>query len=183
LIAWIKANPASAGTSGVGSGTHLAGILFAQATETQVQFVPYRGAGPALQAVIAGQIELIFDQASNSLPQVRGGTIRAYAVAGKKRLTSAPNIPTVDEAGLPGFYISVWHGLWAAKGTPKDIVAVLNKAVTETLADPAVRQRLEELGQDIPPTGQQTPDALRVFHKAEIDKWWPIVKAANIKID
>lgn len=183
LIDWTKKNQVSAGTSGVGSGTHIAGILFQQATETQIQFVPYRGAGPALQAVVAGQIEMIFDQASNSLPQVRGGTIRAYAVAGKNRLPSAPEIPTVDEAGLPGFYIPVWHGLWAAKGTPKEIIATLNNAVTKTLADPVVRQRLGELGQEIPALEQQTPEALRLFHKAEIDKWWPVVKAANIKID
>lgn len=183
LTDWIKKNPASAGTSGVGSGTHIAGLLFQQATETQFQFVPYRGAGPALQAVVASQIELIFDQASNSLPQVRGGTVRAYAVAGKNRLASAPEIPTVDEAGLPGFYIPVWHGLWAAKGTPKEVIATLNSAVTKTLADPVVRQRLGELGQEIPPVEQQTPDALRAFHKAEIDKWWPVVKAANIKAD
>lgn len=185
LIVWVKANQVkvSAGTSGVGSGTHLAGVMFEKATDTKIQFVPYRGAGPALQAVVAGQIELIFDQASNSLPQVRGGTIRAYAVAGKKRLASAPEIPTVDEAGLPGFYVSVWHGLWAPKGTPKDIIATLNRAVTETLADPTVRQRLTELGQDIPTRDQQTPEALAAFHKAEIDKWWPVIKAADIKID
>ena len=185
LIVWVKANQnkVSAGTSGIGSGTHLAGVMFEKATDTHIQFVPYRGAGPALQAVVANQIELIFDQASNSLPQVRGGTVRAYAVAGKKRLASAPDIPTAEEAGLPNFHISVWHGLWAPKGTPADIVATLSRAVTETLADPVIRQRLAELGQDIPPPEQQTPGALAAFHKAEIDKWWPVIKAADIKID
>ena len=152
-------------------------------TGTTIQSVPYRGLGPAMQALIAGQIDLIFDQASNSLPQLRDGKIRAYAVTGTKRLSSAPEIPTVDEAGLPGFYVSVWHGLWAAKGTPRTIVAALNRAVVETLADPAVRRRLADLGQEIPLRDQQSPEALRAFHKAEIEKWWPIVKAANISVE
>ena len=185
LIAWVKENPdkVSAGTGGPGTGTHIAGVMFQNMTGTKFEFVPYRGLGPAMQALMAGQIDLIFDQASNSLPQMRGGTIRAYAVAGKKRLAAAPGVPTVDEAGLPGFHVSVWHGLWATKGTPKEIVAALNRAVVEALADPAVRQRLADLGQDIPVREQQTPEALRAFHKAEIEKWWPIVKAANIKVE
>ena len=152
-------------------------------TGTAIQSVPYRGLGPAMQALMAGQIDLIFDQASNALPQVRGGTIRAYAVTGKKRLAAAPDIPTVDEAGLSGFHVSVWHGLWAPKATPKTIIAALNRAVVETLSDPTVRQRLADLGQEIPLREQQTPEALGAFHKAEIDKWWPIVKAANIKVE
>ncbi len=185
LIAWVKANPnkVSAGTGGVGTGTHITSVLFQNMTGTTIQPVPYRGLGPAMQALMAGQIDLIFDQASNALPQVRGGTIRAYAITGKKRSIAAPDIPTVDEAGLPGFHVSVWHGLWTPKGTPKSIVAALNRAVVETLADPAVRQRLADLGQEIPPREQQTPEALGAFHKAEIDKWWPIVKAANIKVE
>jgi tripartite-type tricarboxylate transporter receptor subunit TctC len=181
LVAWAKANPASAGTSGTGAITHVAGILFQKLTGARLQFVPYRGAGPALQDLVAGQIDLMFDQASNSLPHVRGGRIRAYAVMDKRRLTAASDIPTVDEAGLPGFHISVWHALWVPKGTPKAIVAKLNAAAVETLADPVVRAKLADLGQEIWPRDQQTPEALAAFHRAEIEKWWPIIKAANIK--
>ena len=185
LIAWVKANQdkVSAGTGGVGAGTHISSVMFQNLTGTAFQSVPYRGLGPAMQALVAGQIDLIFDQASNSLPQVRSGTIRAYAVTGKKRLAAAPEIPTVDEAGLPGFYVSVWHGLWVPKGTPRNIIATLNRAVVETLADPAVRQRLADLSQEIPLREQQTPEALGAFHKAEIEKWWPIIKALGIKAE
>src|SRR5204862_6087558 len=123
------------------------------------------------------------DQAGNSLRQVRAGKIRAYAVTAKTRLASAPDLPTVDEAGLPGFYISVWHGLWVPKGTPNEVMAKLNAAVVEALDDPAVRQRLAELGQEIPSREQQTPEALSAFHKAEIDKWGPIIRASNIKAE
>jgi tripartite-type tricarboxylate transporter receptor subunit TctC len=183
LIAWLKANPdkESQGTSGAGSAIHLAGVLFQKVTGTRFQFVPYRGATPALQDLVAGQIDIMIDLASNSLPQVRAGTIRAYAVTAKSRLATAPDIPTVDEAGLPGFYVSAWHALFAAKGTPKNVIAKLNAAVVDALADPVVRQRLADLGNETPPREQQTPEALAAFHKAEIEKWWPIIKAANIK--
>ncbi len=183
LIDWLKANPdkASQGTAGAGSASHVSGAYFQKATGTRFQFVPYRGTGPAMQDLVAGQIDLMFDQAANSLPQVRNGNVKAFAVTAKSRLPSAPDIPTMDEAGMPGFYISVWHALWTPKGTPKDINAKLTAAVVEALADPAVRRRLEELGQDIPPRDQQTPEVLLAHHKAEIEKWWPIIKAANIK--
>jgi len=134
-----------------------------------------------MQDLVAGQIDLMFDQLSNSLPQVRGGQIRPYAVMAKTRSAAMPDLPTVDEAGLPGFYMAVWHGLWAPKGTPQDIVGQLNKAVAETLADTSVRQRLADLGQEVTPPDQQSPEALGAYHKAEIEKWWPIIKAANIK--
>lgn len=185
LVAWLKANPGKAlfGTAGPGSASHVSGVYFTQATDTKVQFVPYRGTGPAMQDLVAGQIDLIFDQASSSLPQVRSKTVKALAVTSKSRLSSAPEIPTVDEAGLPGFYISVWNGLWVPKGTPKPIIAKLAAAVRDMFADENVRKRLIELGQDIPPVAQQTPEALGAFQKAEIEKWWPIVKAAHIKVE
>ena len=183
LIDWLKANPdkASQGTAGAGSASHVSGVYFQRTTGTSFQFVPYRGTGPAMQDLVAGQIDLMFDQAANSLPQVRNGNIKAFAVTAKSRLASAPDVPTMDEAGLPGFYISVWHALWFPKGTPRDIVMKLNAAVVEALADPTVRKRLDELGQDIPTREQQTPEMLFAHHKAEIEKWWPIIKAANIK--
>ena len=183
LIAWLKANPgkASAGTGGTGGVSHVGGVFFQKETATQFQFVPYRGTNLAQQDLIGGQIDLLFDQAVSALTNVRAGKMRAYAVTAKARLASAPEIPTVDEAGLPGFYMSVWNALWVPKGTPKEIVARLNAAVMQALADPAVRKHLDELGLDVPPLNQQTPEALRAFHKAEIEKWWPIIKAANIK--
>ena len=181
LLAWAKSNGASVGTSGTGAVTHVAGILFQKLTGAQMRYVPYRGAGPAMQDLVAGQIDLMFDQASNSLPHVRGGRIKAYAVMDKQRLNAASDIPTVDEAGLPDFHISVWHALWAPKGTPKDVIAKLNTAMVDALADPAVRTRLVDLGQELPARDRQTPEALAAYHKAEIEKWWPIVKAANVK--
>jgi tripartite-type tricarboxylate transporter receptor subunit TctC len=185
LIAWVKANQdkVSAGTAGAGAASHVSGVYFQSVTGTKFTFVPYRGTGPALQDVVAGNLDLIFDQAASALPQVRNGNVRAFAVTSKTRLTSAPDIPTVDEAGMPGFYIAVWHALWLPKGTPNDIVMRLNAAVRESLADPAVRSRLIELGQDIPATDQQTPEALYAYHKAEIEKWHPIIKAAGIKAE
>jgi len=185
LIAWIKANPdkATAGTAGPGSASHIGGVYFERFSDTKLLFVPYRGTGPAMQDLIAGQISLMLDQSSNSLPQVRNKQIKAFAVTAKTRLAAAPDIPTVDELGMPGFYISVWHGLWVPKGTPKPIIAKLTAAVQVALANPNVRKRLADLGQEIPPREQQTPEALATLQKAEIQKWWPIVKAANIKVD
>ena len=183
LIAWLKANPgkASAGTAGAGSGSHVGGVYFRNATATQFEFIPYKGTGPAMLDLVAGRIELMVDQASNSLPQVRGGKIRAYAVTAKTRLAAAPEIPSVDDAGLPGLYVSIWYGIWAPRGTPHDIVSRLNAAVVAALADPVVRERLAQLGQEIPPREQQTPEFLAAFHKAEVEKWWPLIKAAGIK--
>jgi len=185
LIAWLKANQdkVSAGTAGVGSASHIGGISFQNITGLKFPFIPYRGAAPAMQDLIGGQIDLMFDQAANSLPQVRSGKIKAYAVTANARLSAAPDIPTVDEAGLPGLHIAVWHGIWAPRGTPKDVIAKLNAAIVATLADPAVRQRFTDLGQVIPPREQQTPEALAAYHKAEIEKWWPIIKAAGVKAE
>jgi tripartite-type tricarboxylate transporter receptor subunit TctC len=185
LIGWLKDNPnkATAGTAGPGTGSHVAGVFFQNLTGTSFSFVPYRGAGPALNDLMAGHIDLMFDQATNSLPQVRGGNVRAYAVTSRSRLASAPDIPTVDEAGLPELYIAYWHGIWAPKNTPGEAVARLNAAVVTALADPSVQQRFLELGQETPPPDRQTPSALKSHQTAEIEKWWPIVKAANIKAE
>jgi tripartite-type tricarboxylate transporter receptor subunit TctC len=183
LIVWLKANAAKAtqGTAGHGSGSHVSGVFFQHLTGTRFQFVPYRGAGPAMQDLVASQIDIMIDQAGNSLPQVRAGTIKAYAVTDKTRLAAAPEIPTAEEAGVAGLEISIWHALWMPKGTPGEIIAKLNGAVVEALADDAVRKRLAQLGQEIPRREDQNPQTLATYHKAEINKWWPILKAANIK--
>jgi tripartite-type tricarboxylate transporter receptor subunit TctC len=183
FIAWLKANPGKAvqGTPGAGTGAHINGAFLQIQTGTQFAFVPYRGTGPAMQDLVAGQIDFMIDTPTNSLPHVRAGSIKAFAVTAARRLDAAPEIPTVDEAGLPGFHFTFWQALWVPKGTPKDVIGRLNGAVVATLADANVRQRFAEQGQDIPPRDRQTPAALGAFHKAEIEKWWPIVKAANIK--
>ena len=125
----------------------------------------------------------MFDQVSNALAQARAGNVKAFAVASDHRLATAPDIPTTDEAGLPGFYFSFWHALWVPKGTPKEIIDKLNGAVVSSLADPGIRQKLVDLSQEIFPREQQTPEALAAFQKAEIEKWWPIIKAAHITPD
>ena len=185
LIAWLKANgdKATQGTPGVNTGPHLFGQLFQKLTGTSFALVPYRGSGPALQDLMAGQIDLMFEQVQTSLQHVRGGRIKAYAVTAPSRLASAPEIPTVDEAGVPGLHMSLWYGLWASGGTPREIVDKLNSAVVDALADPMVRQRLGELELQIPPRDRQTPEALHAYQRAEIDKWWPIIKAANMKAE
>lgn len=184
FIAWLKANPdkATQGTAGPGSGQHVSGVYFQSATNTRFQFVPYRaGSSEIIRDLMGGHIDFSFDQAISSLAHLRGGKIKAYAVTSKNRLAAAPDIPSVDEAGAPGVYINTWYGLWVPKGTPQDVITKLNAAVRHALADPTIRQRLEESGQEIPPADQQTAEALRAYHKAEIEKWTKIIKAANIK--
>lgn len=185
LVAWLKDNPgkATAGTAGAGSGAHVAGVFFQKLTGTSFSFVPYRGAGPALNDLMAGHIDIMFDQATNSLPQARTGKVKAYAVTAPARLASATDIPTVDEAGVPGLHVAYWHGVWAPKGTPADIVAKLNGAIRAALDVPAVKARFLELGQEISAPDKLTPAALRRHQIEETEKWWPIVKAADIKAD
>jgi tripartite-type tricarboxylate transporter receptor subunit TctC len=186
LVAYLKANPdkISAGTGGAGAGQHVSGVYFQKVTGTRFQFVPYRaGSSEIMRDLVAGHIDLTFDQAISALPYVRGDQVRAYAITGKTRLASAPDIPTVDEAGAPGVYISTWFGLWAPKGTPPDAIARLSAAAMEALADPAVAKRLADLGQQIPPPEQQTAAALGAHLKAEIEKWFPIIKDAGIKLE
>lgn len=185
LLAWLKSKPTppTAGTAGAGSGSHIAGLYFENVTGIKLQYVPYRGTAPALTDLVAGQIDIIVDQTSNSIAQVRAGTIRAYAVTADKRVDSAPEIPTTDEAGLPGFHMTLWSGFWVPKDTPKDIVTKLNGAAVEALSDPAVRKKLGDLGLDMPPKDQLSPQALGAWQKAEIAKWWPMIKSANIKME
>jgi tripartite-type tricarboxylate transporter receptor subunit TctC len=183
FIAWLKANPdkASAGGAGAGSANHIASAFFQRETGTRFQFIPYRGGALAMQDLLAGQIDMIFDLAASALPQVRAGNIKAYAVTAESRLAALPDLPTVDEEGLPSLHVSLWNAVWAPKGTPRDIIAKLNDAIVNVLGDPTVSKRLADLGQEIPPRERQTPEALEALQKAEIGKWWPIIKAANIK--
>jgi tripartite-type tricarboxylate transporter receptor subunit TctC len=184
FIAWLKANPdRTVGTAGQGSISHVCGLVFQNVTGSRLQFVPYRGTAPAMQDLVAGQIDMMISDPVTSMPQVRGGNIKIFGVAADTRLPSAPDVPTVDEAGLPGYHVALWHGLWMPKGTPKPIMTTLNAAVVGALADPAVRGKLADLGQDIYPRERQTPEALGALQKAEIAKWWPIIKAGNIKVE
>ena len=185
FVAWLKAQPSppTAGTAGAGSGSHIAGLYFENVAGVKLQYVPYRGTGPAMNDLVAGQIDLIVDQTSNSIGQVRAGNIRAYAITDSRRVESASDIPTVDEAGLPGFHMTLWSGLWVPKDTPRDIVAKLNTAAVDALSDPAVRKQLENLGLQMPPKDQLAPEALGAWQKAEIAKWWPMIKAANVKVE
>ena len=183
LIAWIKANPdkATQGNSGIGSPSHVSGILFQKAINSPIQMIPYRGAGDSTQAIVSGQIDVLLNTPAVSMAQLKAGQVKVFAVTDKRRLATAPDIPTTDEAGLPGFYFTFWHAFWVPKGTPKDIVAKLNGALRATLADPEIRKKLTALSQDIFPPDEQSPEALAKFQRAEIDKWWSIIKAAGIK--
>jgi tripartite-type tricarboxylate transporter receptor subunit TctC len=185
LIEWLKAKPApaTAGTAGAGSGSHIAGLYFENVTGIKLQYVPYRGTAPALTDLVAGQIDIIIDQTSNSIAQVRAGTIRAYAVTDDKRVESASDVPTTDEGGLGGFHMTLWSGLWVPKDTPKEIVAKLNAAAVDAMNDPAVRKKFEDLGLQMPPRDKLSPQALGDWQKAEIAKWWPMIKAADVKVE
>jgi len=183
LIAWIKANQDKV-AMGVGSMTHrVTGVYFQNLTGTRFTLVPYRGGAPAMQDLVSGQVDIMFDQGANALGQVKNGAIKAYAVLTKDRWPALPDVPSIDEAGVPSLYVSYWHGLWAPKGTPKEIIARLNAAVVSALADTTVRARLAEIGQEVWPREQQTPDALAAFHRVETEKWWPIIRASNLKAE
>ena len=185
LIAWMKARPApvSVGTAGAGSASHIAGLYFESVTGIKLQYVPYRGTAPAMNDLVAGQIDLMIDQTANAISQVRAGTIRAYAITDSKRIESEPDIPTTDEAGIAGLHMTLWSGLWVPKNTPKVIIAKLNAAAIDALNDPAVRKQLESLGLQLPPSDQLSPEALGAWQKAEIAKWWPMIKNANVRVD
>ena len=185
LIGWLKANPdkASVGIAGVGAAGHLTGISFQKETGTRFQFVPYRGNGPAMQDLLSEQIDFMIEPSSNFKSLVGAGSVKPFAVTGRTRLPASPDIPTADEAGLPGFFASLWYGLWVPRGTPKEIIAKLNATMVQILADPAVKDRFAELGIQISPLDQQSPEALRAFQKAEAERWWPIIKASNLKVE
>jgi tripartite-type tricarboxylate transporter receptor subunit TctC len=185
LVAWLKSNGdrTSEGTSGIGTPSHIAGILLQNTLGVRWTLVPYRGAGQSMQDLVAGNTDIQLDTPATSMSHVRGGLIKAFAVTAPSRVAMAPEIPTTDEAGLPGFYFTFWHAIWVPKGTPKEIVTKLNKALVTALTDPAMRQKLTDLAQEIFPSDQQSPQALYAYQKAEIEKWWPIIKAANVKAE
>jgi tripartite-type tricarboxylate transporter receptor subunit TctC len=184
LLAWLKANPDKATMGGaLGTIGHMASLDLRQRTGVTFQFVPYRGGAPAMQDLLSGQIDLLIDQAANSLPQLRAGKIKAYAVTAGERLAVAPEIPTVDEAGLPGFHVSVWHAIWVPRATPAAVIERLNAAIREALASTSLQRRFADLGQDIPPVEMQTVRALAEFQKSEVERWAPLLKAANLKTD
>ncbi len=184
LIAWLKANPgkASTGHVGAGSGSHICGLYFMEKTGTSFQFVPYRGGAPAMQDLIAGHIDLYCGEASQMLGAVRSGRIKAFAMMARERWSPLPDVPTMAESGMD-MELVFWHGIWAPKNTAKAVVDKVNAAVVAAFANPKVQKRIADLGQTIPPRDQQTPAALAAFHKAEVDKWWPIIRAANIKVE
>jgi tripartite-type tricarboxylate transporter receptor subunit TctC len=185
LIDYLKANPdkASVGIAGVGAAGHLAGIAFQRETGTKFQFVPYRGNAPAMQDLLAGQIDFMMEPSSNFRALIATSSIKPFAVTGTTRLLSSSDIPTAEEAGLPGFVASLWYGLWAPKDTPRGIIEKLNATLREVLADPFVQKRFDELGIQISPRDQQSPEALRAFQKAESERWWPIIKASNLRAE
>jgi tripartite-type tricarboxylate transporter receptor subunit TctC len=183
LIAWLKANPdkASVGLAGVGAIGHLTGLAFQKETGTRYQFIPYRGNPPVVQDLVAGTLDFVIEPSSNYYSQVNAGTVKAFAVTAKQRIGVLPQVPTVDEAGLPGFYASVWFGMWAPKGTPKDIIAKLNGALIDLFAQPEAQKFLAERGLTLAPREQRTPEALHTYQKEEAERWWPIMKAANLR--
>jgi len=183
LVAWIKANPGKATFVDQNAAAKLTGILMMQATGTKVEFIPYRGAGPAMQAMLGGQVDLMVVQAAVTLPQARAGTVKILANLSAQRSAVIPNIPTSEESGIPGLYASGWFGLFGPRGMPNEVVARLNAAMVQALAEPRVKERFADLGLEVASREQQSSEGLATFHKGEVDKWWPIIKAANIKAE
>jgi tripartite-type tricarboxylate transporter receptor subunit TctC len=185
LVEWFKANPdkGTQGFYGIGNISHVGGVYFQKETGARYAYVSYRGSNPAMQDLLAGQIDIIVDLAGSAVPQIQAGTIKGFAVMGKTRLKQAPDVPTTDEVGMPGLHMTYWNALWAPKGTPKDAIRKVNAVIVEALADPKVRKRLEDMANEIPPREQMTPEALGALQRAEADKWWPIIRAANIKVE
>jgi tripartite-type tricarboxylate transporter receptor subunit TctC len=182
LVSWMKANPGKINFVNQNAAANVTGVLFENLTKQKVQFIPYRGAGPAMTDLISGTVDLLVVQGAVALPQIRAGKIKAIANLSPQRSASMADIPTSDESGVPSLYMSGWFGFWAPKGTPKEIIAKLNAATVEALADPALQKRFSDLGLDVAPRAQQTPEGLAAFQKAEIDKWWPIIKSAGIGV-
>jgi tripartite-type tricarboxylate transporter receptor subunit TctC len=180
LVKWMKDNPGKINFVNQNAAANVTGVLFEKLTGQKVQFIPYRGAGPAMTDLVAGTVDLLVVQGAVALPQIRAGKIKALANLSPQRSASMPDIPTSDESGVKGLYMSGWFGFWAPKGTPKDVIAKLNAATAEALADPALQKRFTDLGLDVAPRQQQTPEGLAAFQKAEIEKWWPIIKSAGI---
>jgi tripartite-type tricarboxylate transporter receptor subunit TctC len=182
LVTWMKANPGKINFVNQNAAANVTGVMFENLTKQKVQFIPYRGAGPAMTDLVSGTVDLLVVQGAVALPQIRAGKIKALANLSPARSASMPDIPTADETGVPGLYMSGWFGFFAPKGTPKDVIAKLNAATVEALADPAIQKRFTELGLDVAPREQQTPEGLAAFQKAEIAKWWPIIKSAGIGV-
>ncbi|MFL5000120.1 MAG: tripartite tricarboxylate transporter substrate-binding protein, partial [Xanthobacteraceae bacterium] len=183
LVTWMKANPDKINFVNQNAAANVTGVLFEQLTGQKVQFIPYRGAGPAMTDLVAGTVDLLVVQGAVALPQIRAGKIKALANLSPQRSASMPDIPTSDESGVKGLYMSGWFGFWAPKGTPKDVIGKLNAATVEALADPALQKRFSDLGLDVASREQQTPEGLAAFHKAEIEKWWPLIRAAGVKAE
>jgi tripartite-type tricarboxylate transporter receptor subunit TctC len=184
LVAYVKANPGkiSVGTAGIGSPGHVAGVFFQNTLGGQFTFIPYRSAGPASQDMLAGNIDIMMDTAATSGNYVKNSLLKGFAITSNKRSSAVPDVPTVDEAGMPGFYFYFWHALWVPKGTPHDVIATLNDALVKARNDPATHKRLLDAGQEFFPEDMGSPQALAKFQKEEIDKWWPVIKAAGIKV-
>jgi tripartite-type tricarboxylate transporter receptor subunit TctC len=185
LVGYVKQNrdKVTLANAGLGAASHLCGLLFQQAIETDLTTVPYKGTAPAITDLIGGQVDILCDQTTNTTEQIRAGKVKALALTAPRRLESLKDLPTAAEAGLPGFELSIWHGMYAPKGTPKAVVDKLVASLQAALKDPALQKRFADLGSTLVSADKQTPDALGRHLKAEIDKWTPIIKKAGVYAD